>query len=218
VFTGIIKAVGSVRAITQRGGDVRLRIEAPGLDLAAVATGDSIAVNGVCLTAVDMDAGSFAADVSVETLNNTTLGGLHQDSPVNLEPALTLASPLGGHLVTGHVDGVGRLISRRDEARSWRLEVEVPGALARYIARKGSVCVDGISLTVNEVNGPRFGVNIVPHTMDATNLGQRQIGDPVNIEVDIVARYLERLVTADEGGGSGLTRGLLEEYGFAESH
>ncbi len=217
MFTGIIKAVGSLRSIAERGGDVRLRIEAPGLDLDAVAAGDSIAVNGVCLTAVDMDPGSFAADVSRETLNHTTLGGLNEGSPVNLEPALTLASPLGGHLVTGHVDGVGRLLSRRDDARSWRLEIEVPEPLARYVARKGSVCVDGISLTVNEVTGSRFGVNIVPHTMDATNLGQRQIGDPVNIEVDIVARYLERLVTAKEGGG-GLTHGLLEEYGFAESH
>lgn len=218
MFTGIIKAVGSLRSIAERGGDVRLRIEAAGLDLAAVAAGDSIAVNGVCLTAVDMDASSFAADVSRETLKHTTLGELAEGSAVNLEPALTLASPLGGHLVTGHVDGVGRLLSRRDDARSWRLDIEVPEALARYVARKGSVCVDGISLTVNEVNGTRFGVNIVPHTMDATNLGQRQVGDPLNIEVDIVARYLERLVTADGGEAGGLTRGLLEEYGFAESH
>ena len=214
MFTGIIKAVGSVRSLADRGGDVRLRVEAAGLDLESVAAGDSIAVNGVCLTAVGLQPGSFAADVSRETLDSTTLGTLAEGSRVNLETALTLATPLGGHLVTGHVDGVGRLTAQRQDGRSWRLEIEVPEALARYVARKGSVCVDGISLTVNEVQGTRFGVNIVPHTMEATNLGERRPGDPVNIEVDIVARYLERLVGAGTEAG-GLTRGLLEEYGFA---
>ena len=206
-----------MQSIAERGGDVRLRVDAGGLDLESVAAGDSIAVNGACLTAVRLRAGSFAADVSRETLDNTTLGTLVEGSRVNLETALTLATPLGGHLVTGHVDGVGRLTGRREDGRSWRLEIEVPEALARYVARKGSICVDGISLTVNEVRGTRFGVNIVPHTMEATNLGERRTGDPVNIEVDIVARYLERLVGAGTEAG-GLTRGLLEEYGFAESH
>jgi riboflavin synthase len=217
LFTGIIKAVGSVHSVAQRGGDIRLRVETADLDLGSVAEGDSIAVNGACLTAVALEAGSFAADVSRETLDNTTLGALTEGSKVNLETALTLGTPLGGHLVTGHVDGVGRLTGRREDGRSWRLEIEVPEPLARYVARKGSVCVDGISLTVNEVRGTRFGVNIVPHTMEATNLGERRVGDPVNIEVDVVARYLERLVSAGAEAG-GLTRGLLEEYGFAESH
>jgi riboflavin synthase len=194
-----------------------LRVDAAGLDLESVAAGDSIAVNGACLTAVALQPGSFAADVSRETLDNTTLGTLTEGSRVNLETALTLGTPLGGHLVTGHVDGVGRLTARRQDGRSWRLEIEVPEALARYVARKGSVCVDGISLTVNEVQGARFGVNIVPHTMEATNLGERRPGDTVNIEVDIVARYLERLMGAGTKAGA-LSRGLLEEYGFAESH
>jgi riboflavin synthase len=216
LFTGIIKAVGSVQSVADRGGDVRLRVAAAGLDPGSVAAGDSIAVNGACLTAVALRPGSFAADVSRETLDNTTLGALTEGSRVNLETALTLGTPLGGHLVTGHVDGVGRLTARRQDGRSWRLEIEVPETLARYVARKGSVCVDGISLTVNEVQGPRFGVNIVPHTMDATNLGERRPGDAVNIEVDIVARYLERLMGAGTEAG-GVSRGLLEEYGFAES-
>ena len=196
---------------------MRLRVGAPGLNLDSVAAGDSIAVNGACLTAVGLEPGSFAADVSRETLDHTTLGSLAEGSRVNLEPALTLATPLGGHLVTGHVDGVGQLAGLREDGRSWRLEIEVPEDLARYVARKGSICVDGISLTVNEVRGNRFGVNIVPHTMEATNLGDRRTGDAVNIEVDIVARYLERLVGAG-GQAGGLTRGLLEEYGFAKGH
>jgi riboflavin synthase len=217
MFTGIVKAVGSVRGLVPRGGDLRLRLHAGGLDLAAAQIGDSIAVNGVCLTAVELDVDGFAADVSRETLNHTTLGALVDGSRVNLEPALTLATPLGGHLVSGHVDGLGRMVSMQEDARSWRMGIEVPPELARYVARKGSICLDGISLTVNEVRGARFGVNIVPHTLEATNLGDRRPGDSLNVEVDIVARYLERLLS--EGGGqTGITPALLEEYGFAEGH
>jgi riboflavin synthase len=214
MFTGIIEAVGTIRAIEPRGGDVRLSVEGGGLDLAGTAIGDSIAVNGCCLTVVTREGAGFAADVSRESLGLTTLGDLGRNSPVNLERALTLSKPLGGHLVTGHVDGVGRVESRLDDGRSVRFRMRAPDALARYIARKGSICVDGVSLTVNEVDGAVFGVNIVPHTLQATVFGAYREGSRVNLEVDIIARYLERLV----GEPGGLTRNRLEEYGFAKGH
>jgi len=214
MFTGIIEAMGTVTGLESRGGDVRLSIATPGLDLAGAAVGDSIAVNGACLTAIDLPGDGFAADVSRETLALTTLGGLKAGSRVNLERALTLSQPLGGHLVSGHVDGVGEVESRREDGRSWRFVLRMPEALSRYVAKKGSICVDGVSLTVNEVEGARFGVNIVPHTMEATIFGTYTPGAKVNLEVDIVARYLERLL----GGDAGLTRERLEEYGFGESH
>lgn len=214
MFTGIIEAVGTIRAIEPRGGDVRLSVEGGGLDLAGTDIGDSIAVNGCCLTVVAREGAGFAADVSRESLGLTTLGDLGRNSPVNLERALTLSKPLGGHLVTGHVDGVGRVENRVDDGRSVRFRVRAPDALARYIARKGSICVDGVSLTVNEVDGAVFGVNIVPHTLQATVFGAYREGSRVNLEVDIIARYLERLV----GEPGGLTRNRLEEYGFAKGH
>jgi riboflavin synthase len=214
MFTGIIEAVGTIRAIEPRGGDVRLSVEGGGLDLAGTAIGDSIAVNGCCLTVVAREGAGFAADVSRESLGLTTLGDLGRNSPVNLERALTLSKPLGGHLVTGHVDGIGRVESRLDDGRSVRFRMRAPDALARYIARKGSICVDGVSLTVNEVDGAVFGVNIVPHTLQATVFGAYREGSRVNLEVDIIARYLERLV----GEPGGLTRNRLEEYGFAKGH
>ncbi len=213
MFTGIVEHIGEIDSVRPAGGDVRLVVRCPGLDLSRAAVGDSIAVNGACLTAVEISAHEFAADVSRETLASTTLGKLDVGSPVNLERALTLSSPLGGHLVTGHVDGVGRVESLRQDGRSWRFEISVPAPLAKYVARKGSVCVDGVSLTVNEVAGNRFGVNIVPHTMEATLFGTYATGSPVNVEVDIVARYLERLLGADEG----LTQQRLEDYGFGAS-
>lgn len=212
MFTGIIEAVGSISALEPRGGDLRLRVDAGGLDLSAAAVGDSIAVNGCCLTAVELTADGFAADVSRESLGLTTLGDLERGSRINLERALTLSKPLGGHLVTGHVDGIGRVESRADDARSVRFRIRVPQELARYLARKGSICVDGVSLTVNEVDGPVFGVNIVPHTLEATVFGSYRTGSRVNLEVDIVARYLERLV----GSAGGLTPERLEEYGFGK--
>lgn len=216
MFTGIVHSEGEVEAIEPRGGDVRLRIRCPGLSLASSSLGDSIAVNGVCLTAVDLDGESFAADVSRESLDLTTLGELRPGHRVNLEQALTLATPLGGHLVTGHVDGVGEVIERREEARSVRFRVRAPAALGRYIARKGSICIDGVSLTVNDVDGAIFGVNIVPHTIEITNVSAWKPGLRVNLEVDIVARYLERLVGDD--AAAGLSMETLRENGFAKSH
>ncbi len=200
MFTGIIQTMGALIETQPIGGDRRLRFKAPGLDLSTVRTGDSIAVNGCCLTAIDIQSDSFAADVSVESLERTTLGKLKPGQGVNLETSLTLSTPLGGHLVSGHVDGVGTVVSRSAAGRSERWVFEVPAALAHYIAVKGSIAIDGISLTVNEVEGSQFAVNIVPHTAAVTNLGERQCGEPVNIEVDLIARYLERLLDRTEGG------------------
>jgi riboflavin synthase len=197
MFTGIVQAIGRVAHIEPRGGDTRLVIAANALDLSDVAIGDSIAVAGVCLTAIALEGGTFAADVSVETLSCTTLGALRDGASVNLEKALRLADRLGGHLVSGHVDGVGRVVSVTTEARSQRWVFEVPRELARYVAAKGSICIDGTSLTVNEVDGARFGVNLIPHTIDVTTFGERRAGDAVNIEVDLVARYVERLRLGD---------------------
>ena len=197
MFTGIVQSVGVIRAIEPKAGDVTIDVQTPSMSLESVTAGDSIAVNGVCLTVTSMDAGSFRADVSRETLAMTTLGRWEPGTRVNLEKALLAGQPLGGHYVTGHVDGVGRVLSRRDDARSVRVEFEVPAPLAKYVARKGSVCVDGVSLTVNGVLGSRFDVNLVPHTLDVTILGDYQPDTAVNIEVDIIARYLERLGTPD---------------------
>jgi riboflavin synthase len=199
MFTGIIEALGRIASVEAVGGDRRMRFEAPGY-LRGSGLGDSIAVNGVCLTAVEFSDDHFIADLSAETLNLTTAGRWQAGQAVNLERALTPSKPLGGHLVSGHVDGLGRLVGRHEEARSWRMQFEAPGELARYIARKGSICIDGISLTVNEVEGSRFGVNIVPHTLAHTTLGGLAVGDPVNLEVDQIARYLERLLAAREQG------------------
>lgn len=214
MFTGIVQTTGTVRGIEARGGDVRLQVRCPSLGLETMARGDSVAVNGVCLTAVTIGSDGFDADVSRETLDLTTLGTIGHGSRVNLEKALTLATPLGGHLVTGHVDGVGEVLSRVEDARSVRFTISVPRDLARYVARKGSVCIDGVSLTVNGVEGTRFGINIVPHTLEVTNLEEWVPGRRVNLEVDIVARYLERLL--GDGVPGGLTFDKLKEAGFAE--
>ena len=195
MFTGIVQTVGKVRQLEARGGDVRISVEAGDMDMNAIKLGDSIAVNGCCLTVIEKLAGGFAADASRETLNLTTLGALESGSPVNLETALTLATPLGGHLVSGHVDGVGTVRERYDDARSVRFSIELPAELARYVAKKGSICVDGVSLTVNEVNAAIFEVNIIPHTLEHTVIGNCAAGTRVNIEVDLVARYLERMLT-----------------------
>ncbi|MDJ0928708.1 MAG: riboflavin synthase [Gammaproteobacteria bacterium] len=194
MFTGIIQALGKIESREDMGGDYRLTIDSGELDLSAAGLGDSIAVNGVCLTATALDARRFTADVSRETLELTTIGSLQDGALVNLEPALTLSTPLGGHLVSGHIDGVGKLVSLTPEARSTRMVFEVPRSLRRYIVRKGSICIDGTSLTVNEVDGEKFGVNIVPHTLERTIMGSYAPETRVNIEVDLVARYLEKLV------------------------
>lgn len=216
MFTGIIQAIGTLTRSEPRGGDCRLTLDGGKLSMAEVKPGDSIAVNGVCLTAVELGQRQFSADVSRETLSRTTLGGMPTGAPVNLELALLPTTRLGGHLVSGHVDGVGRVLAKRDDGRSWRFSIEAPGHLAKYIAEKGSICVNGISLTVNEVDGARFGVNIVPHTLTETTLGTTQPGDPVNLEVDLLARYLERLLLGDRTAqaGAGVTIPLLQESGF----
>lgn len=195
MFTGIVQTVGKIKRLEARGGDMRIHIDASSLDMNAIKLGDSIAVNGCCLTAIETAAGGFAADASRETLNLTTLGALEPGSPVNLETALTLATPLGGHLVSGHVDGIGTVRERHEDARSVRFSIELPAELARYVAKKGSICVDGVSLTVNEVNAAIFEVNIIPHTLEHTVIGNYATGTRVNIEVDLVARYLERMLT-----------------------
>jgi riboflavin synthase len=200
MFTGLIEATGIVHAIERRGGDLRLAIASAALETADVRLGDSIAVNGVCLTVVALDASSFAFDVSGETLACTTLGGWHAGTPVNLEKALRLGDRLGGHLVTGHVDGVGRVLSVLPDARSQRWRFTLPRPLARYVAAKGSIAVDGVSLTVNDVDADSFGVNLIPHTLAHTVFGATAVGAAVNLEVDLMARYAERL-TAVAGAG-----------------
>jgi riboflavin synthase len=211
MFTGIIKAKGSITALERRGGDVRLSVQSTGLPFSSYEVGESIAVNGVCLTAVVLHADGFDTDVSVETLDVTNLGGLGIGSPVNLEPSLSLGDRLGGHLVSGHVDCLGTVRSLASDARSIRLAIEIPAAFARYVAKKGSVTVDGVSLTVNEVSGTVFEVNIIPHTADVTIIGDYAVDSTVNIEVDLLARYLERLLSNDEDG---MTMEFLKEHGY----
>jgi riboflavin synthase len=194
MFTGIIQAVGKLAAMEPRGAEQRLCFTTGMLDLSDARIGDSIAVSGVCLTATILLDDGFWCDVSGETLARTTLGELRVGSKVNLETALLPTTRLGGHLVSGHVDGVGSIVEQRAEGQSQRVSIEVPKELARYIAVKGSVCVNGVSLTVNEVSGAVFTVNLVPHTLQQTTLGENVIGTRVNIEVDLIARYLERLL------------------------
>jgi riboflavin synthase len=199
MFTGIVEAVGTIAALTPRGGDVELVIDAGSLPLAGAHIGDSIAVGGACLTVTRLEGARFAADVSTETLARTTLGARGVGSRVNLERALTAGAPLGGHYVTGHVDGLARLHSLSEAARSRRLLFELAPELARYVAPKGSVTVEGVSLTVNEVEGRRFGVNLIPHTLAVTTLGELVAGSTVNVEIDIIARYVERLIAGSLG-------------------
>lgn len=202
MFTGIVTALGCVAARTNRGGDESLLIETGSLDLAGATLGESISVNGVCLTAVAFHGSAFRADVSAETLSLTTLGGLALGQQVNLERALRLDERLGGHLVSGHVDGLGQLLERSPDGRSERMTFTAPSELMRFIAGKGSICIDGVSLTVNTVDAGRFSVNIVPHTAENTSLGALAAGAPVNLEVDVVARYLERLMSFSHNGQS----------------
>jgi riboflavin synthase len=198
MFTGIIVASGRVTSLTEKGGDLELGIDAAALDLARIAVGDSVSVQGACLTVTRMEGSRFYADVSRETMAKTTLGMLGAGSRVNLEPSLRAGDALGGHWVSGHVDAVGKLRAVVQDARSWRLEFELPVSLMRFVASKGSICVNGVSLTVNKVEGRRFDVNIIPHTHQVTTLGELQIDDGVNIEIDVIARYLERLMTKTE--------------------
>ena len=216
MFTGIILAIGSIAAIQPKGGDVRLKINTEKLSLSDAALGDSIAVNGVCLTAVELGSHYFCADVSNETLSCTTLNYAMVGTPVNLELALTPTTRLGGHIVSGHVDGIGTIVEKKNDGRSIRFFVKAPDNLAKYIAEKGSICINGISLTVNSVDGALFSVNIVPHTLQETTLGTAQIRNQVNLEVDLLARYMERLMKGDKAAQScsNVTMELLQQSGF----
>jgi riboflavin synthase len=211
MFTGIIQAKGSIVALERRGGDVRLSVQSDGLPFASYDVGESIAVNGVCLTAVALRDDGFDTDVSVETLDVTSLGGLGIGDSVNLEPSLSLGDRLGGHLVSGHVDCLGAVTSRAADARSIRIALEIPDEFARYVARKGSVTIDGVSLTVNDVSATSFEVNIIPHTAEVTIIGDYAVGTKVNVEVDLLARYIERLLAKD---GEGLSMEFLKEHGY----
>ena len=200
MFTGLIEGIGTLAGREPRGGDARLRIDAGTLPFADIALGESIAVNGACLTVAAFDAGGFEADASNETLALTTLGELAIGRALNLERAMRPNDRLGGHLVSGHVDGVGKVLHHWDDGRAQRWLFEAPSALRRYIAAKGSICVDGVSLTVNGIDDRGFEVALVPHTLQHTAFAQTAIGDPVNLEIDLVARYVERLLAAKEQG------------------
>lgn len=216
MFTGIILAVGKITAITPHGGDVRLKIHTGKLPLADANLGDSIAVNGVCLTAIELGHDYFVADVSNETLSHTCLAHAQVGTPVNLELALTPTTRLGGHIVSGHVDGIGTIVDKRADGRSIRFTVQAPDDLAKYIAQKGSICINGISLTVNHVDGATFGINIVPHTLKETTLNDANVGTKVNLEVDVLARYMERLMKGEAAAKpcAAVTMELLQTSGF----
>ncbi|MEM9690524.1 MAG: riboflavin synthase [Pseudomonadota bacterium] len=212
MFTGIIQAKGRIDSMTPTQGDVRLRVVSERLPFRSYALGDSISVNGVCLTAVELFDDGFSMDVSNETLRVTALSNLAEGAEVNLEPALAVGDRLGGHLVSGHVDCVGTVVRRDNESRSITFTIEIPDAYARYIAKKGSVCVDGVSLTINAVSGSRFELNIIPHTASETIIDSYKVGTTVNIEVDLLARYIERLLGKDDNS---LSLDVLKEHGYA---
>jgi riboflavin synthase len=217
MFTGIIQAIGKIKTMEPRGGDVRIVIDSGKMSMTDVNLGDSIAVNGVCLTVVEKNTQGFVADVSNETLARTTLKQLQAGSSANLEMALTPRARMGGHIVSGHVDGEGEVLKRWSDGRSEKFLFQAPDQLAKYIAEKGSICVDGISLTVNKVDGARFELNIVPHTLQETTMGEFQPGRKVNLEVDIIARYLERLLLGDKAAdpaAGGVDKQFLQDHGF----
>lgn len=220
MFTGIIQAIGQVTAVEKRGGDLRLNVEAPSMDWSQVARGDSIATNGVCLTAVQLPGNGFVADVSLETLSLTTVGQWRPGTRVNLEMALTPQSRLGGHIVSGHVDGIGAVLARSADARSERFRLRAPAELAKYIAHKGSITVDGTSLTVNRVEGDEFELNIVPHTLSHTVMGDYRVGTGVNLEVDVIARYLERLLMGERAAeqNTAISAEFLAAHGYLHKY
>ena len=214
MFTGIIEAIGSVARLQQLGSDWRLAINSEKLDLSDVVLGDSIAVNGCCLTVVELEKNIFSADVSNESMRCTALGEFKEGTRVNLEKAMLASGRLGGHIVSGHVDGVGNLIESTEDGASISLVYEAPKEIAKYIAGKGSVCIDGISLTVNEVSGQKFTVNVIPHTQTETIIGDYKAGQNVNLEVDIIARYLERLLQGANSSEGELSKNFLSKHGF----
>lgn len=217
MFTGIVKAKGRIRSLKKVGGDFCLSVESKGIDWSAIDVGESISVNGVCLTATALRSSGFDADVSMETMKVTALGALTPGSVVNLEPSISLGERLGGHLVSGHVDCVATVAARDKDARSVRLRIELPEEYSRYLAKKGAVCVDGVSLTINEVSAGAFEVNIIPHTAEETIIGDYAVGTTVNIEVDLVARYIERLLTVanDSDSASDISVDFLKAHGYA---
>lgn len=215
MFTGIIEAVGKIEKLENKSGDQRFTINVGDLDMSDVAIGDSIACNGVCLTVIEFDKDTYVTDVSGESLKLTTLGDIKVGIPVNLEKALTPTTRLGGHLVSGHVDGIGEVIAIKNEARSVQYDIRSPTELSKYIAKKGSITVDGVSLTVNQVDGDTFKLNLVPHTLQETTARYYQIGSKVNLEVDLLARYLERLLEGRASEiGPGVDYQLLMKTGF----
>ena len=217
MFTGIVEATGTLAAIERKGASSVIRIHCPALDLSDVALGDSIATNGVCLTVTELGKDYYCADVSVETLNRTGFADYLSGQAVNLEKALLPTTRLGGHLVSGHVDGVGHITKKAKAGFAIELWIEAPAALSRYIAEKGSITVDGISLTVNAVQGAAFKLTLVPHTLNNTTLNDWQVGRSVNLEVDLIARYLERLLSAGKPDMSGgLTLATLAASGFVK--
>jgi riboflavin synthase len=220
MFTGIIEAVGQVKASQSKQGDIRLRINTGKLDLSDVKLGDSIATNGVCLTVVELPGDGFWADVSKESITHTNITDWKSGKSVNLEQALTLATRLGGHMVTGHVDGLGTILSRNEDARSVRFKIKAPTELSKYIAAKGSITVDGVSLTVNAIEDAAagatiFDLNIVPHTVQETVIKDYQVGSTVHLEVDVIARYLERMMQqTNDQPKSGISQAFLAQNGF----
>ncbi len=218
MFTGIIEAVGKIESIENKSGDKRFKIHVGKLDMSDVALGDSIACNGVCLTAIAFDQQSYTADVSKETLDLTTLQKIETGAVVNLEKALTPTTRLGGHLVSGHVDGIGEVIAIQEAARSIQFDIKAPDELAKYIAKKGSITVDGVSLTVNDIEGSIFKLNLVPHTLQETTANFYKVGSKVNLEVDLLARYLERLIQGQaQPSQSGVDYQMLMNSGFIKS-
>ena len=215
MFTGLIETVGEVTTRVKVGGDIRITVSAPDYADVNVENGASIAINGVCLTVIKQEGVQFSFDVSVESINHTLIGDWKPGTKVNLEMALLPTTRLGGHLVSGHVDGLARLVKLVQDARSWRMVFEAPQDLLRYIAKKGSITINGTSLTVNSIEGANFDVNVIPHTFDVTTLGLLSEGDQVHIEVDLIARYLERLLTGDATVQSGITESFLSEHGFS---
>ncbi len=216
MFTGIIAAIGKVKAVQSKGGDLCLQVATEQLDLSDVSLGDSVAINGVCLTVVDMGSATLNFDVSRESLECTSLGNVESGSEINLEKALAVGDRLGGHFVSGHVDGLGKLLSKQESARSVQFRIEVPAGLERYIAEKGSICIDGVSLTVNEAADNWFEVNIIPHTLQETIMNNYHIGTQVNLEVDLIARYLERLLPLQQD--TNITKKTLLKHGFMQGN
>jgi len=217
VFTGIIESVGSIGAMQAKGSDMRVSIQVGKLDMSDVQLGDSIATNGVCLTVVEFSAQHYVADVSMETIKRTGFANYQQGMAVNLEKALMATSRLGGHIVSGHVDGVGEIASMENTGQTWEIWVKAPDNLARYIAEKGSITVDGVSLTVNDVDGAKFKLTLVPHTLQETIIQHYQVGTRVNLEVDVIARYLERLMLGDKAAqstGKEINLSFLAENGY----